>query len=66
MGFNRKEKIFGLKRKLEFYFSADKIHDTFTSFIRHVSQPKSVTQPQSPKLGFNWFNVLVLHCWEHS
>ena len=52
MGFRRKENFFGLKRKLKFYFSADKIHDTFTSFIRHVSQPKSVTQPQSPKLGF--------------
>ena len=52
MGFSRKENIFGLKRKLKFDFSADKIHDTFNSFIRHVSQPKSVTKPQSPKFGF--------------
>ena len=52
MGFNRKEKFFGLKRKLKFYFSADKIQDTFTSFVRYVSHPTSVTQPQSPKLGF--------------
>ena len=52
MVFRGKENSFRQKRKLYIYFSADKIPDTLTSLIRHVSQPKSATQPKTPWFGF--------------